>query len=89
MEADIGRLNADDGICTIQPFSMSNMAGDVAHGSAHNVTEGARAVIQQCVMRRGIGGSARKIGKNVLIERSHNNVTLCACLAAFCHRVAL
>ena len=37
----------------------------MARASAKNVTEAVRAVIQECVIRRGTGGNAQQIGKSI------------------------
>lgn len=51
----------DDATCTLKPYLLSTLPSALA--SAKNVTEAARANIQQCVIRRRIGGTARQIGE--------------------------
>lgn len=52
-----------DATCTLEPFKLSSTLSPVAHASAKNVSDAARAVIQECVVRRRIGGAADKIGE--------------------------
>ena len=53
----------DDATCTLQPYLLSHLHYATALASAKNVTEAARAIIKECVIRRRIGGTARQIGE--------------------------
>lgn len=46
----------DDATCVVEPYKISRYAFDIATASAFNVTEAARAVILECVVRRRVGG---------------------------------
>lgn len=50
----------DDGNCAILPTSTTDL---LARASARNVTEAARAIIRECVIRRRVGGLAAYIGR--------------------------
>jgi len=56
---------ADDGRCYIQPF----LTGGATSGRASftNVSRAASAIIQGCVIPRGVGGTAMNIGASTLI----------------------
>ena len=51
---------SDDATCTMFPTTIPLTA--VGHASAMNVSDAARAILQQCVIRRRIGGIAEQIG---------------------------
>lgn len=53
-------VRLDDATCVIVPKMEQYFS--LAHASARQVTEAARAVMQTCVIARRIGGTARMIG---------------------------
>ena len=53
-------LLSDDATCAVIPTTRPVTA--IGHASAMNVSDAARAVLQQCVIRRRIGGFAEQIG---------------------------
>lgn len=54
---------ADDATCILQPHLIYDTKGQIGKASAREVAEAARAVIQQCVIQRRIGGTASDIGE--------------------------
>ena len=50
---------SDDATCVILPTIS---VGIIGHASAMNVSDAARAILQECVVRRRIGGAATRIG---------------------------
>lgn len=75
----------DDGICVIAP-SIKVAPGAptsgptmIAHASAKNISDAARAIIVQCVIPRRIGGIAKFIGEVAFLGRS----------GVSCHDIAL
>ena len=45
----------------------------IAHASPKNVSDAARAVIQECVIRRRIGGRASQIGEIAIVQICSND----------------
>ena len=45
----------------------------IAHASPKNVTDAARAIIQECVIRRRIGGIASQIGEIAIVQICSND----------------
>ena len=61
-------LISDDGTCVMSPALESGAT--MARASAANVSEAGRAIIQECVIKRRIGGQASNIGgDNKLLVR--------------------
>ena len=56
--------SSDDATCTIAPAIKGQAPNHMARASARNVTEGGRAIIQECVIKRRTGGQALQIGKS-------------------------
>ena len=52
-------LVSDDATCPVVPIVRLGIAG---HASAMNVSDAARAILQECVIKRRIGGFATRIG---------------------------
>ena len=51
------------------PSILSSLPStEIAHASAKNVSDAARAVIQECVIRRRIGGAAVRIGEVATVQ---------------------
>ena len=59
--------------CRIFPNLMSSPPKtDIAHASAKNVSDAARAVIQECVIKRRLGGFGAQIGEVASIQICSN-----------------
>ena len=55
--------------CRIFPNLLKSIPQtDIAHASAKNVSDAARALIQECVIRRRIGGGAVHIGEVATVQ---------------------
>lgn len=55
--------SSDDAFCRIAPLIMRGQTTKIARASAENVTEAAKKIIQECVIRRRVGGAAVGIGR--------------------------
>ena len=66
-------LVSDDATCLIVPVTRPGIVG---HASAMNVSDAARAILQECVIRRRIGGFATGIGgdNRVSVAMTKSNV---------------
>lgn len=71
--AYIDNRYSGDVACVVVPhIRLSLPRAEIAHASAKNVSDAARAVIQECVIRRRIGGSAVQIGKVATVQTCSN-----------------
>ena len=72
---------SDDATCLIIPLLEVGDVGMTGHASAMNVSDAARAVLQECVIRRRIGGAAGRIGGDNgvgVVMRSSETQPTCA-----------
>ena len=70
----------DDATCMIGASIKSTAPNLMARASARNVTEAARAIIQECVIRRRTGGHAMQIGKSTTHSgRQQGNLNFLLC----------
>ena len=64
---------SDDATCLLLPVLVGPLV--IGHASAMNVSDAARVILQECVIRRKIGGAAREIGGDnrvgVMMRRSN------------------
>ena len=62
-----------DLLCRIFPHILTSIPQtEIAHASAKNVSDAARALIQECVIRRRIGGSVKQIGEVATVQICSN-----------------
>ena len=59
--------------CRIDPVLMPSLPRtEIAHASAKNVSDAARAFIQECVIRRRIGGEVQQVGEDATVQICSN-----------------